>query len=70
MHLNDPWKELYENWPAANDRELLALKLLSEAKSDRIIEKTGMSMEEYRSFMKWAREYETEHLCIKGARKE
>ena len=41
MHLNDPWKELYKNWPARNDREAQALKLLSEAKSERIIEETG-----------------------------
>lgn len=25
MHLNDPWKELYKNWPARNDREAQAL---------------------------------------------
>ena len=70
MYLNDPWKELYKNWPARNDREALALKLLSEARSDRIIEETGMTMEEYKSFMKWAREYEIEHLCIIDAREE
>ena len=66
MHLNDPWKELYKNWPARNDREAQALKLLSEAKSERIIEETGMSREEYRDFMKWAKEYEVAHLCVKG----
>ena len=66
MHLNDPWKELYKNWPARNDREAQALKLLSEAKSERIIEETGMSREEYRDFMKWAKEYEVTHLCVKG----
>ena len=66
MRLNDPWKDLYKNWPARNDREALALKLLSEAKSERIIEETGMSIEEYRAFMKWAREYEVSHLCVRG----
>lgn len=66
MHLNDPWKELYKNWPARNDREAQALKLLSEAKSERIIEETGMSREEYRDFIKWAKEYEVTHLCVKG----
>ena len=66
MHLNDPWKELYKNWPARNDREVQALKLLSEAKSERIIEETGMSREEYRDFIKWAKEYEVTHLCVKG----
>ena len=66
MLLNDPWKELYKNWPARNAREARALKLLSEAKSERIIEETGMSREEYGDFMKWAKEYEVSHLCIKG----
>ena len=66
MHLNDPWKELYKNWPAWNDREAQTLKLLSEAKSERIIEETGMSREEYRDFMKWAKEHEVTHLCVKG----
>ena len=66
MHLNDPWKELYKNWPARNDREAQALKLLSEAKSERIIEETGMSREEYRDFIKWAKVYEVTHLCVKG----
>ena len=66
MYLNNPWKDLYENWPARDDREALALKLLSEAKSDLIMEETGMSYEEFRDFMKWAREYEESHLCVKG----
>ena len=66
MHLNDPWKELYKNWPARNDREAQALKLLSEAKSERIIEETGMSREEYRDFMKWAKGHEVARLCVKG----
>lgn len=64
MLLNNPWDEFYHNWPARNDREATALKLLSEAKSDRILEETGMSIDEYRSFMKWAKEYETTHLCV------
>ena len=46
MHLNNPWKKLYENWPARDNREALALKLLSEAKSERIMEETGMNHEE------------------------
>ena len=66
MHLNNPWKKLYENWPARDNREALALKLLSEAKSERIMEETGMNREEYRAFMKWAREYEVSYLCVKG----
>ena len=66
MHLNYSQKELYKNWPARNDREAQALKLLSEAKSERIIEETGMSREEYRDFIKWAKEYEVTHLCVKG----
>ena len=66
MHLNDPWKELYKNWPARNDREAKALKLLSEAKSERILVETGMSREDYRDFMKWAKEHEVAHLCVKG----
>lgn len=66
MHLNDPWKDLYKNWPARNDREALALKLLSEAKSELIMEETGMNHEEYRDFMKWSREYEVSHLCVRG----
>ena len=66
MHLNNPWKKLYENWPARDNREALALKLLSEAKSERIMEETGMNHEEYRAFMKWAREYELSYLCVKG----
>jgi len=66
MHLNDPWKKLYENWPARDDREALALRLLSEAKSESIMEETGMNLEEYRAFMKWAREYEVQNLCIVG----
>lgn len=70
MHLNDPWKDLYSNWPARNDREALALKLLSEARSDRIMEETGMSMDEYKSFMQWAKAYEVEHLCVADTRKE
>lgn len=70
MCLNNPWKDLYNNWPARNDREALALKLLSEARSDRIIEETGMTMDEYKSFMKWARAYEIEHLCIVDTREE
>lgn len=70
MCLNNPWKDLYNNWPARNDREALALKLLSEARSDRIIEETGMTMDEYKSFMKWARAYEIEHLCTVDTREE
>lgn len=66
MFLNDPWKKLYENWPARNDQEALALKLLSEARSESIIEETGMSNEEFRDFMRWAREYEVKNLCIVG----
>ena len=66
MHLNNPWKKLYENWPARDNREALALKLLSEAKSERIMEETGMNREEYRAFMKWARAYEVSHLCVRG----
>ena len=66
MHLNNPWKKLYENWPARDNREAMALKLLSEAKSERIMEETGMNREEYRAFMKWAREYEVSYLCVKG----
>ena len=66
MHLNNPWKKSYENWPARDNREALALKLLSEAKSERIMEETGMNREEYRAFMKWAREYEVSHLCVRG----
>ena len=66
MHLNNPWKKLYENWPARDNREALALKLLSEAKSERIMEETGMNREEYRDFMKWAREYEVSPLCVRG----
>ena len=66
MHLNNPWKKLSENWPARDNREALALKLLSEAKSERIMEETGMNHEEYRAFMKWAREYEVSYLCVKG----
>ena len=44
MHLNNPWKKLYENWPARDDREALALKRLSEAKSERIIEETEIEL--------------------------
>ena len=66
MYLNDPWKKIYENWPARDVREALALRLLSEAKSERIMEETGMSYEEYIDFMKWARAYEVSHLCVKG----
>ena len=66
MHHSNPWEELYKNWPARNDREAHALRLLSEAKSDKIMEETGMSREELRDFMEWAREYETSHLCIEG----
>ena len=47
MHLNDPRKDLYKGWPARDDREAMALKLLVEARSDLIMEKTGMSREEY-----------------------
>lgn len=70
MHLNDPWKKLYENWPARNEREALALQLLSKARSESIIEETGMSREEYKEFMKWAREYEIKNFCITGTRRE
>ena len=66
MHLNNPWKKLYENWPARDNREALALKLLSQAKSERIMQETGMNREEYRAFLKWAREYELSYLCVKG----
>ena len=66
MHLNDPRKDLYKGWPARDDREAMALKLLVEARSDLIMEKTGMSREEYKDFMKWAREYEVSHMCVKG----
>ena len=59
-------EKLYENWHARDNREALALKLLSEAKSERIMEETGMNREEYRAFMKWAREYEVSYLCVKG----
>jgi len=64
MHLNNPWDELYENWPVRNNREAIALKLLSEGKIEKITEKTGMTGEELREFLKWTREYEVEHLCI------
>lgn len=70
MHLNNPWDKLYENWPARNDREALALKLLSEARVERIMEETGMSYEEYKEFMKWAGSYEVSNLCIMGPRRE
>ena len=50
MHLNNPWKKIYENWPVRDNREAMALKLLSEAKSERIMEETGMNREEYRAF--------------------
>lgn len=66
MNLNDPWKDLYKNWPSRSDREAIALKLLAEAKSELIMEETGMSREEYRDFMRWARAYEVSHLCVKG----
>ena len=66
MHLNNPWNNLYDNWPVRNGKEAVALKLLSEAKSELIIEETGMGRKEYTDFMKWAREYEVSHLCVKG----
>lgn len=69
MQLNNPWEKLYKNWPARNEIEAMALKLLAEAKADRIMEETGMNHEEYLSFMKWAREYETNHLCVSGPRR-
>jgi len=64
MHLNNPWDELYKSWPARSDREALALKLLSEAKIERIMDETGMNIKEFNDFMKWARKYEISHLCV------
>lgn len=70
MYHNNPWTKLYENWPARNDKEALALKLLAEAKIDRIMTETGMSYEEFADFMKWAGNYEESHLCVSHPRKE
>lgn len=70
MHLNNPWERLYKDWPTRNEREVIALKLLAEAKIDEIMEETGMNPKEFSSFMKWARNYETEHLCISVPRRD
>lgn len=69
MPPNDPWKKEYDKFPARNEKEAKALELLANAQIDRIMEETGMSLNEFTSFIKWAKEYETKHLCVVGPRR-
>ena len=68
--MNNPWSEYYENWPARNEKEARALKLLSEGHIELIIAETGMSHEEFRDFILWAKQYEIEQLCVADSRRD
>lgn len=64
---NNPWSEMYSNWPARNEKEAKALEMLSQAIDFKTIrEQLGMSYKEWRDFYNWAKQYETEHLCVPG----
>ena len=41
--INNPWSDLYKEWPARDDREARALELLSQGKIEKIMEETGMT---------------------------
>ena len=68
--INNPWSDLYKDWPARDDREARALELLSQGKIEKIMEETGMNNREFGDFIKKFHDYETKHLCVTRPREE